>query len=79
MSKDQKQICEYCSAFSTDGQFFYGGTCRKKAPGGGGWPRVNQQDWCLEFTERRDDWQSVGDAASDVLAAARRKMDENKS
>jgi hypothetical protein len=71
MSKDQKEICEYCAAFSTDGQLYYGGTCRKKAPGDAGWPRVNQRDWCLEFTERRDDHNSfepIGEAASRVLS-----------
>ncbi len=42
------------------------------------WPSVQGGDWCGEFKGRRDDWQSIGDAASDVMANLRRKMDENK-
>ncbi len=76
MSKDQKQICLYCAAFAQDNHSLtYQHQCRKYAPAKG-WPNVRENDWCLEFTERRDDWQSIGDAASTALSSIRRKMDE---
>ncbi len=42
------------------------------------WPLTAGSDWCGEFTERRDDWQSIGEAANSALAALKKKMDEKK-
>lgn len=42
------------------------------------WPSAEGGDWCGQFSERRDDWQSVGDAANQALANLRKRMDERK-
>lgn len=63
MSKDQKQICQYCAAwkengFAEDGKFMGtgGGECRLHGPTlnspHGKWPETQGGDWCLEFQER---------------------------
>lgn len=78
MSKDQKQTCLYCAAYSRGSDEMDYGQCRKRAPSIEGWPPVGVLDWCLEFNERRDDWESVGDAANQALANLRKRMDERK-
>jgi hypothetical protein len=76
MSKDQKEICGYCVAFAKDRENLYNRfQCRRHAPTAQGWPHVREDDWCLEFTERRDDhgsepdtFQPIGDIATNILS-----------
>lgn len=69
MSRDEKQICQYCDAWQPHVQYVDGrqhefryGECRRRAPvsfpDAPKFPSMRGGDWCAEFIERRDDHNS---------------------